>query len=260
MSLVLYQILICPFCQRVQIILSLKQVAVRNVYIDGVAPRPKDFLELTDGSQQCPVLQIDNLVLKESIVIMEYIDEAFDGCRVRRTLPHERAIENMIISKEGVLFAAGVKLLLNQDLSARQNIVSNLLEVYSMLNSFLVRYAKGDEFLFEDFGFAEAVFAPLFLRLTTLSYYEDFELPDTPLYARVRKWIVGCLNHKLCQTVSREEVIKSYYDYSIGFGKGSLPPGRKCSSLSTFPSWKFRPYPPRDKYHVRATDEELGLV
>ena len=51
---------------------------------------------------------------------------------------------------------------------------------YARLNDFLQQHAPESVFLFEDFGWAEVVFTPFFMRFWFLDYYEDFDLPDDP--------------------------------------------------------------------------------
>jgi glutathione S-transferase len=98
------------------------------------------------------------------------------------------------------------------------------------------------------------------MRFWFLEYYEDFDLPPGPQYARVRTWRDACLAHPAAQQVSKEEIVKLYYDYAKGAGNGALLPGRTRSSFVFEPEWRSRPWPPRDKYHHSATDEELGLL
>ncbi len=61
------------------------------------------------------------------------------------------------------------------------------------------------------------------------------------------------------QQVTREEIVKVYYDYAKGAGNGAPLPGRSRSSFVFEPHWRTRPWPPRDKYTTSATDAELGL-
>jgi glutathione S-transferase len=60
--------------------------------------------------------------------------------------------------------------------------------------------------------------------------------------------------------VTREEIVKVYYDYAKGAGNGALLPDRSRSSFVFEPGWNNRPWPPKDKYNHAATDQELGLV
>jgi glutathione S-transferase len=85
-------------------------------------------------------------------------------------------------------------------------------------------------------------------------------LPETEAYARVRTWRDACMSHPAAQQVTREEIIKLYYDYAKGAGNGALVPGRSVSSFAFVPHWSSRPMPPKDKYGHSATDSELGLI
>ena len=166
----------------------------------------------------------------------------------------------MLIAKEGPFTAAGYLFVMNQDRAKRDAFNDKLLALYRDINGFLMEHNPGGTFLIDDFGLAEAVFTPMFMRFWFLDYYENFELPSGVEYDRVRKWRAACLEHEAAQQVTYEEIVKSYHDYALGAGNGALPKGRSVSSFVFTPDWKDRPWPPRDKYHASATDAELGLV
>ena len=155
---------------------------------------------------------------------------------------------------------AGYSLVMNQDRDKRQSYHDALLAEYRAINDILVNYAPGETWFFDDFGWAETVFTPFFMRFWFNEYYEDFDLPDGPDYERVRRWRAACLDHPAAQQVRYDQIVKLYYDYAKGAGNGALPDGRTRSSFVFEPDWRDRPMPPRDKYGVAATDAELGLV
>jgi glutathione S-transferase len=134
-----------------------------------------------------------------------------------------------------------------------------MLDQYAALGAFLSRYARGEQFLLERFGWAEAVFTPIFMRFWFLEYYEDFALPAEPRYERVRAYRDACVAHPAAQQVTREQIVKVYYDYAQGTGNGALLPGRSHSSFALRPHWSERPWPPQRKYGPAASDAELGL-
>lgn len=208
-----------------------------------------------------PILETtEGTVLRESLVLMQYLDDLFPERLVARRDPLERAIENLMTSLEGPFVSAGYRLVMNQDLTRRASLTEAMLAQYAELDACLVQYAKGDTFLFESFGWAEAVYAPMFVRFWFLEYYEGFVLPETHAFARVRRFRDACLAHPAAQQVGREEIVKSYYDYAKGAGNGALVAGRARSSFAFEPHWRERPWPPADKYGHSATDAELGLV
>jgi glutathione S-transferase len=263
MPITVWHIPVCPFCQRLEILLALKGVpeAVRFERVDITVPRPDWLLAKTGGSTALPILEDEQgRVLKESLVLLRYLEQRFPDPPVARRDPYEAAVESMLVAMEAPFVAAGYRFVMNPDRDARAGFEKAMLDRYAELGAFLERHAPSGTFLFDQFGFAEAVYTPFFQRFWFLEYYEGFELPDEARYARVRAWRDACLAHPAAQQTSREEIVKVYYDYAKNAGNGALLPGRTRSSFVFEPHWRDRPWPPRDKYGVSSTDAELGLV
>jgi glutathione S-transferase len=261
-DLTVHHIPVCPFCQRLEILLSLKgrrnDVGFRVV--DVTRPRPAWLLEKTRGTTALPILETaDGHVIKESLVIMRYLEDLYPERPVAQRDPYRRAVENMLAAMEGEFCTQGYGYVMNQNPGRRGILREGMLSQYARLGDFLSQHAASGPFLFEDFGWAEAVFTPLFMRFWFLEYYEDFQLPGDDRYARVREWREACISHPAAQQVSKEEIVKLYYDYAKGVGNGVLLPGRRQSSFALQPDWRARPWPPKNKYEHAATDEELGL-
>lgn len=257
---VIFSIPVCPFCQRLEVLLDLKGMreAVEFQVVDITVPRPEWLLKKTRGTTAMPILETeDGLVLRESLVLMQYLDDRFPERPVAQRDPTRRAIENLFTTFEGEFVGAGYRFVMNQDRGERERLLDRLLAQYAKLDAFLRDHAPDRTFLFEEFGWAEAVYTPMFMRFWFLDYYEGFELPDS--LSRVRRYRDACLAHPAAQQVCREEIVKLYYDYAKGAGNGSVLPGRARSSFVFEPHWSKRPWPPADKYGHSATDAELGL-
>lgn len=260
---IVYHIPVCPFSQRLEILLALRGLteAVEFRVVDITKPRDPDLLTKTRGTTALPVLETsDGRILKESLVILRFLDEALPGAPLRRSDPAEHAIESMLIAREGPFTMAGYLFVMNQDPAQRDAHLNKLLSIYRDIDDFLGHHSPTGLFLFEDFGLAEAVFTPMFKRFWFLDYYEGFTLPYDKDYDRVRAWRDACMAHPATQQVTEEEIVKLYYDYALGAGNGALPEGRSVSSFAFEPPWQSRPMPPREKYAAAATDKELGLV
>lgn len=260
---VIHHIPVCPFSQRIEILLALRGQgdAVEFRVVDITRPRDPDLLAKTRGTTALPVLETpDGKIIKESLVILRYLDEILPDGPLRRRDPGEHATESMLIAKEDPFVTAGYLFVLNQDLSKRDAHRDRLLALYRGLNDFLVEHNPDGTWLFDAFGLAEAVYTPIFKRFWFLDYYEDFELPTGPDYDRVRHWRAACMAHPATDQVSEEEIVKLYYDYALGAGNGALINGRKVSSFVFEPDWRTRPWPPRAKYDGTASDAALGLV
>lgn len=268
----LHHIPVCPFSQRLEILLELKgcREAVRFQAVDITAPRDPAWLARTGGSTALPVAVLaDGTLLRESRVLLRYLDTARPGPRVAQTDPLRHALESLLVSHEGRFADAGYRLLMNRDPAQRAGLTQALVDQYARLDEALrqcdERAARdglgGDApWCWGRYGWAEVVYTPLFMRFWCLGYYEGFALPDRPHLARVRAWEQACLSHPAAQQVTREQVIKLYADYAQGVGNGALPPGRQVSSFALDPPWDQRPWPARDKYAAPPDDAALGLL
>ena len=262
-TLTVYHIPVCPFSQRLEILLTLKGLEDRVNFhvVDITRPRPDWLLEKTRGTTALPVLETEKgEIIKESMVILQYLEDRFPEPAVAQRDPYSHAVEGMMNAMEGDFGAWGYGYVMNQDPGERDALREGMLDRYARLNDFLLEHNPSGTFLFEDFGLAETVFTPFFMRFWFLEYYEDFDLPPEERYARVREWRDACLAHPAAQQVSKEQIVKLYYDYAKGAGNGALLSGRSRSSFVFEPDWNTRPWPSKDKYGHDATDVELGIT
>lgn len=260
---IVHHIPVCPFSQRLEILLALRGMedAVEFRVVDITKPRDPELLAKTRGTTALPVMEMpDGRILKESLVILRYLDEVLPGLALRRRDPAEHAVESMLIAREGPFTTAGYLFVMNQKRDQRDTHADKILSIYRDIDGFLGEHSPKGPFLFGEFGLAEAVFTPMFKRFWFLDYYEEFELPEGPDYDRVRAWKEACMAHPATGQVSKEEIVKLYYDYAMGAGNSALVEGRSVSSFAFAPDWRDRPWPPRDKYAGTASDAELGLL
>ena len=261
----LLQIPVCPFSQRLHILLTLKGEgdALPTEVVDITKPRDPEFLAKTNGSTALPVLEVEGKgILRESLVLMEFLDAVVGEKKIARDDPFEHGVENLMIQAYGSpLAGAGYGMVLNQDEAKRGQCEEKLLGVYKGLNDFLTQHNPDGTFLFDEFGYAEAAFTPLFQRFWFLEYYDGFAIPESEDFARFKTWHDACVSHPSAQQTSKEEIVKLYYDYALGCGNGRLPEGRSVSSFAFEPHWSTRPYPPPTKYASSpVSDADLGLL
>ena len=138
---VIYHIPVCPFSQRVEILLDLKGLRDRVDFyvVDITKPREPWLLELTGGTTALPVMQDeDGRVLKESLVLLRYVDERFAEIQIARTDPYERAVERLMIAREEPFGMAGYLMVMNRDRVKRKERREALLSHYRWLDAFLM--------------------------------------------------------------------------------------------------------------------------
>lgn len=259
----LYHIPICPFSQRIEILLELREQRDRVQFevVDITKPRPDWLINKTGRQVPLPILELpDGRVLRESMAILRYLDEVLPGQKLRAEDPYTHAKEQILIGRADAYTMDGYMMVMNQDLGRKAEFETKMLGHYAELNRLLNEWGEGETYFLNDFGLVETVFTPMRMRFWFLDYYEDFQIPDSQEYGRVNRWLKACIEHPAAQQVEFDEIVKLYYDYAKGFGNGALPEGRSQSSFSFESDWRTRPMPPRDKYSYSATDEELGLL
>ena len=98
-----FHIPVCPFSQRLEILLALKgaRSAVDFQVVDITKPRAPWLTELSRGTTALPIMKlVDGRVLKESMVLLLYLDDALDGPPIAQRDPYLRAVENMMCRME----------------------------------------------------------------------------------------------------------------------------------------------------------------
>ncbi len=104
MTITLYDAERCPFCARVRILLAEKHVDYETVAID-LEDRPAWLYE-KNPLGKVPVLEEDTLVLPESPVIMEYLEERFPEPSFLPADPGQRALVRLAIERFDVNFGS----------------------------------------------------------------------------------------------------------------------------------------------------------
>lgn len=245
----LYSIAVCPFAQRTRILLKLKGVPFQLTEIDITKPRPDWFLKLNPLGQ-VPVIEHRGIVLYESSVINEYLEEAFPEPAVFPSAAYRKAQCRILIDYCNHEFVPAMyRLLMNQDRSKNRELTDKVLSTWRWTNDFLLRHNPDGVYLFDEdgFGMAELSFAPFFMRYCLNEYYRHFQLPDDGAYARVRKWRDALVQNPLVigTGMPDEAFIKFYFDYSLGYGNGAVPKDRERSSFDMAVPLDARPMPPR---------------
>ena len=245
----LFSMAVCPFAQRARMMLALKGIDYELAEIDISKPRPAWFKELNPLGK-VPVLRHDGRLLNESSVICEYLEDAFPEApsRVPRD-PYTRALARILIDHCNQKFVPAMyRLLMNQDRALDQQRTEEALSAWHFVDEFLVRHDPGGTFLDDGDGFslAEINYAPFFQRYCLNEHYRAFRLPEDGRYERVRRYRDACLAEPIVQRTGMrdEDFIKLYFDYSLGFGDGAIPPGRERSSFDLDMPLADRPLPP----------------
>ncbi len=248
--LTVYSSFVCPFAQRTRIHVRLKEIDHEVVEIDLHTPRPAWYLA-KNPLGKVPAIEHDGRILYESSVISEYLEDAFPQKPLLPADPHRRALTRLLIALGNERFVPTMYgLLKEQDQAMCGPRTDAALAAWREVDAFLRHVNPDGTWLFDEvgFGLAELNFAGFFERYCLNEHYRGFELPEGAEYTRVRKWRDAILAHPVVKATGlpREDFIKLYFDYSLGYGNAAMPPGRTHSSMD-YRAWPLeqRELPPK---------------
>lgn len=178
----------CPFCQKVRVVLAEKDLEYEKVSVDLRKHEQKtpEFLKLNPYGK-VPVLIDDDVVIYDSTIINEYLDEEYpnpplmpeDSAGRARVRLVEDFCDNSFTPPAGLVLAELHKPDAERDADKVHRFQAELTRVLARLEGIL----EGKEFLGGDFSLADAAFAPRILVLTQLGIELESRLQN------VARWI-----------------------------------------------------------------------
>ena len=170
--LMLYDAARCPYCARVRIVLAEKGIGYETHEVD-LSDRPA-WLYAKNPSGRVPVLEEgDGLVLPESLVIMEYLEERFPEPALWPPDPAERALGRLWLDRFDARLGHEYYALRRGDPSRLDERLSDLDEALEAQP-----YLSGREYGLTDIGFL-----PWILRARTNLGF------DLEPYASLSAWL-----------------------------------------------------------------------
>jgi len=161
--MILYCAPACIYCHRVRIVLLVKNVSVDVNYINPDNP-PAALLEHNPDAST-PTLVDRDLVLKNSRIIMEYLDERYPHPALYAMDPVSRARSRMVIQQiEEDWYSLYIKIRQaseRQAQSARKLLRESLVEAGPL-------FATHPYFFSQEFSMVDCSLAPLLWRLSSL--------------------------------------------------------------------------------------------
>lgn len=155
------------YSHRTRITLAEKNVNAEVEYIDLNNP-PEDFYAL-NPYHTLPVLVDRNLVLNQSNIIMEYLDERFPHPPLLPVYPVARAKTRLMIYRIEQDFYTLVK-----DIEREENVEQARTELKNQLLKLVPAFKEMPFFLSQDFSLVDCTLAALLWRLPSLG----IELPE----------------------------------------------------------------------------------
>jgi len=173
----------CPFCQKVRVVLVEKDLEFEKIHVDlrkGDQKTP-EFLKLNPYGR-VPVLIDDDVVVYDSTIINEYLDDEYpnpslmpeDSAGRARVRQLEDFADNSFIPPAGLVLAELHKPEAERDADKIRRHQADITRVLGRLEAHL----EGKEFLAGDFSLADVAFVPRALLFTQLGVELDARLQN----------------------------------------------------------------------------------
>jgi glutathione S-transferase len=160
---------LCPFVQRSVIALKEKGVDFDITYID--LKNPPDWFKAISPFGKVPLLQVGDIVLFESVVIMEYLDEVYPPS-LHPADPLRKAHNRAWFEFASSLFSSQYTMMIAKDQETYEKAEQELKEKLPLLEAQLI----GPWFNGKEFSLADVAFAPFFMRQVLLEQWGRLRL------------------------------------------------------------------------------------
>mmetsp|Transcript_35854 Transcript_35854/g.65778 ORF Transcript_35854/g.65778 Transcript_35854/m.65778 type:complete len:248 (+) Transcript_35854:328-1071(+) len=227
----------CPYAQRAWIALEEKCTTGTFTVTESMKRQPPKSFEKTpfllekNPKAMVPVI-IDRrgdaeVVVCESLICVEYVDEAMDilsGLMLLPGPPSQRANARMWADRlNNEICTPFYSLFMKQDEESQEKAAEKIL---SGLRAFS-KHCKGPFFYGEEFSMVDIAIAPWIvgIRMDVMKHYRNFEVPHTGDYDKYWEWAAAVSNrHSFIATASNDlpAMIAVYLPYAEGTGYSSV--------------------------------------
>lgn len=164
----LYYSSMCPYAQRISIAVNYKELAeIERVEIN-LNSKPEWYKELVYAAGKVPALEHDGKVMGESLELLAYLEEHFDGPPLYPQDASKRAAADELMAYGSELTKQGYSVLSDADLTPAE-IGANFGPVLDRLEGVLNEHAIDGPFFLGQFSVVDVVLAP-FLERFRLSF------------------------------------------------------------------------------------------
>jgi glutathione S-transferase len=183
----------CPFCQKVRLVLAEKDLEFERVHVDLRKNEQKtpEFLKLNPYGK-VPVLIDEDIVIYDSTIVNEYLDEEYpnpplmpgDSAGRARVRLLEDFADNSFAPPAGIVMAELHKPEAERDMEKTRRYQAEIGRVLARLEGYL----DGREYLAGDFSLADVAFVPRVVLLSQLGVEVDPRLQNVAAWiARLRE-------------------------------------------------------------------------
>jgi len=196
---------LCPYVQRSVITLLEKGVDFDLAYID-LSNKPAWFLKLSPFGK-VPILQVNDIVVFESAVINEYLDEV-NPPALHPADPLKKALNRSWIEFGSGLLVSAFQWAMAADKAGYEKAEKTLRDQFRKLED---QFGEGPYFNGDSFSLVDAAYAPFFMRHQFVDKLLDQDiLLDFP---QLKRWSGVLLNRESVQKSVIPDIEEKYIAY-----------------------------------------------
>ncbi len=211
---------VCPFAQRTHLVLREKGLDYEHREVD-LSNKPAWFEDVSPYSK-VPVLKHGDVVVYESAIINEYIEETWPEPAFLPADPRGRALARIWIDFDNTRFVpAFYKVLLAREPERRSEIAEALIRhLVFMEDEGLAKLGADPYWLGTEVSLVDFAYYPHFERMCVLSHYRGIEIPER--CERLKKWHAAMCERASVQATAHSEdyYIESYVKYADNTADG----------------------------------------
>jgi len=223
-ELTFYSASVCPYAQRVAITLAHKKIPHNLELLDLSKPRPEWYLKINPVGK-VPSIRHNENILVESLLIMDYLEEAFPQTKFLPEDPFLRyKTRSLVQFAENQFIPTFYSLMKAQTEEQQKPNETKLLNQLEYLNTALLELdsisnppdSSSGFAIGSSFSYLDAVYAPFFLRFCVNEHYRNFYIPESESFARVRRWKDQLIQdyRVLITGLPNDEFIRLYVHYA----------------------------------------------
>ncbi|TJX55364.1 glutathione S-transferase [Soehngenia saccharolytica] len=180
-----------------RVLIALEEKGVKYEYQEEVfSNKSEELLKMNPVHKKIPVLIHNGKPVCESLIIVQYIDEAWDSTQFLPSKPYDRALSRFwadFIDKK--FYDAGFRITRFKD-EAQEQAKSDLLECFRLLEGALNEMSAGGSLPFfsgKDFGFVDIAFIPFASWFHTYESLGNFKIHFESEYLLLNAWVHRCM-------------------------------------------------------------------
>uniref|UniRef100_A0A1E1XCP1 Putative glutathione s-transferase n=1 Tax=Amblyomma aureolatum TaxID=187763 RepID=A0A1E1XCP1_9ACAR len=216
----IYSMRFCPFCHRSLLVLHAKNIEHEVVNIN-LKDKPEWHFKLNPAGK-VPILQQDDKLVCESLIVAEYLDDAYGSAKLLPNDPYQKARQKMFIEVGSAALMPVLKIHYNKDnrVELWKEFRDKVRAYEEELATRKTPYLSGDKP-----GFADYMVWPFFPRVEAFStIFPELKAPTAEEFPLLHKWIEAMKKDNAVKATTNQEhlvqhtrsVLDNNVDYDVG--------------------------------------------